>query len=1299
MKDLYGTATARASRLSGLFEPATVVLFAGLGGACIGIEQAYVRGGYKDKYIDLAVNHWETAVRVHELNHPMTQHLHADVLEVDPNSVLLGRKIAYLHASPDCFPAGTMILTESGCKPIESVNVGELVLTHEGRWRPVTAVMTSQKPTIVIRGQGHYGIEVSREHPFFCRPSELRWDGNSTVRRWLPSDWVKAGDLRPNAHYWATPTVAAALPVPPMSGRRLEFTEGFWWMVGRYLADGWSRIREGTGSELVLCVGKKKADIARERLNFAPVTAGAARAGDDELRWGERETRTEIQFVAYHGGLVRWLRDHFGHLAQNKRVPGWVLGLDESCRRALLEGYFAGDGHQVQAKGVNVRTANSVSKALAVGIRLLVESLGYRASLYFVKGRPTTIEGRYIDNVRDSYSVRWRVNPERSQSVCSPGHAWSAVREVSEGRASATLYNLSVEEDESYVADGLVVHNCTDFSKAKGGAPKRKHIRALADVVLVWAGKRRPDVITLENVSEFEEWGPLIQKPAKQPSKAGGWLWQLTRKARQKQTRKEIVAGPHVDAARADAWIAAKHRRGWTAQAFMMPDPQKRGTEFQRWKREFKALGYSIDHRRLQACKHGTPTTRERFFVIARCDGKPIIWPEPTHGPASDVRSEEPDQVHCEGEAKGGRSDRREAGRSLHSPRVGLGNAAARPGGNAATGRKAAVSRGTHLLPYHTAAECIDWSQPMLSIFATRAEAKAWAKRINQGRQRSDFVGIPQRPLKIKTQKRLAGGAWKWVLTAKKPFVTTIENYGWGASANGRPVTDPLSTVTAGPRGGKHAVVDVELAAHVIRTDMHKSNASCHYPATEPLTTVTGAAGHAAVGVQLASFSGTLNHGGPEDRTADLRQPMSTVTGANDARGVVGVELAPHVVRVAHGDTSATGNHRWGDPTHSAEQPLPTVSASKDFAIAGVELSGYTIPRHGEREGQAPRSGSIENPLPAVTSTANGASLVAVALNKHFTGVIGQPVDAPLGTVTSIDHHSVLAVHLTNYHGAKGDEVRGQSPDEPLRTLDTENRYGVVAAHVVKFRGESPGTAADAPMDTITAGSNSERPAGAGHAMGMAAYYLSHMYSSSDVGGQGDPRIPIKSVTGGGNHAALVAIYVTPYYGEGSGKTGHSAAAPLPTVPSHDRFSLIALETCPHFIFTQKGLARAKQVATWIRKMLGKKVEPYLLWVLDPETGKKFPLLTVTIDGALRVVADILMRMFKARELARAQGFPDWYVIERDVTGKIVTKADQVKLIGNSVPPQLMDAIAYENVVKLGVLEDCAAAAMAGGAA
>lgn len=120
--------------------------------------------------------------------------------------------------------------------------------------------------------------------------------------------------------------------------------------------------------------------------------------------------------------------------------------------------------------------------------------------------------------------------------------------------------------------------DCKHFSKAKGGKPKDKNIRGLAWVALRWAGKVRPRVIMLENVEEFKTWGPLNRS----------------------------------------------HR----------PIKAKQGATFRQFVRQMEELGYQVEHRELVAADYGTPTMRKRFFLIARCDGKPIVWPEPTHGPA-----------------------------------------------------------------------------------------------------------------------------------------------------------------------------------------------------------------------------------------------------------------------------------------------------------------------------------------------------------------------------------------------------------------------------------------------------------------------------------------------------------------------------------------------------------------------------------------------------------------------------------------------------------------------------------------
>ena len=119
--------------------------------------------------------------------------------------------------------------------------------------------------------------------------------------------------------------------------------------------------------------------------------------------------------------------------------------------------------------------------------------------------------------------------------------------------------------------------DCKHFSKAKGGKPKDKNIRGLAWVALRWAGLVRPDVIMLENVEEFKTWGPLNRRH--HPIKA------------------------------------------------------KQGATFQKFVGQLESLGYKVEHRELVAADYGTPTMRKRFFLVARCDGKTIVWPEPTHGP------------------------------------------------------------------------------------------------------------------------------------------------------------------------------------------------------------------------------------------------------------------------------------------------------------------------------------------------------------------------------------------------------------------------------------------------------------------------------------------------------------------------------------------------------------------------------------------------------------------------------------------------------------------------------------------
>ena len=163
--------------------------------------------------------------------------------------------------------------------------------------------------------------------------------------------------------------------------------------------------------------------------------------------------------------------------------------------------------------------------------------------------------------------------------------------------------------------------DCKHFSKAKGGTPVEKEIRGLAWVAVKWASTVRPDVIMLENVEEFQTWGPLR---AKRDEKTGRVL---VKDFSDRVDINQKKGKPRLRVAELGEIVPFK------LQA-MEPDPKRKGKTFRGFIKALRNLGYEVEYRELVAADYGAPTMRKRFFLIARCDGKPIVWPEPTHGPA-----------------------------------------------------------------------------------------------------------------------------------------------------------------------------------------------------------------------------------------------------------------------------------------------------------------------------------------------------------------------------------------------------------------------------------------------------------------------------------------------------------------------------------------------------------------------------------------------------------------------------------------------------------------------------------------
>lgn len=429
--------------------------------------------------------------------------------------------------------------------------------------------------------------------------------------------------------------------------------------------------------------------------------------------------------------------------------------------------------------------------------------------------------------------------------------------------------------------------DCKHFSKAKGGKPVDKHIRGLAWIVLRWAGTVRPRVIILENVEEFQTWGPV--------------------------------------------------RRG-------RPVKSKAGQTFTKWLGQLRDLGYDVEWRELVAADYGAPTTRKRFFLIARCDGRPIVWPERTHAP-----------------------------------------------------RDSEAVKAGKLKPWRSAAEIIDWSATGYSIFASKRELK-------------EKYGVNAvRPLADNTLRRVIRGVDKFTLKSGKPFIF-----------------------------------------------------QCKFD----------------------------------------NQPQS--------------------------------------------------------------------------------------------------------------------VDNPLGTITAVNSHHVIAPSLIQYHTERHEQVRGQNVTEPLMTIDAANRYGLAAASLTAYYGaDRHGQDVKAPLRTVTA-------------RDRAGLTLASLVKMKGTNLDGAASEPVQTITAGGGHHGVVTTEV-------------------------------------------RKAEPGAELHNW----------PKIRGLLNIHCGYALAddeVLLLELGGAWYFIADIGLRMLIPRELYRANGFPDDYIIDRDYTGREYPKFKQIARCGNAVPPPFAEALVRANL-------------------
>ena len=462
--------------------------------------------------------------------------------------------------------------------------------------------------------------------------------------------------------------------------------------------------------------------------------------------------------------------------------------------------------------------------------------------------------------------------------------------------------------------------DCKHFSRAKGAKPVNKQIRSLAWVVVQWAAAVKPRIISMENVPEFITWGPCIALRGKHGRVVKKETY-IDEDGEESIRFVEAAPGENVPL----------HLRTLT------PDPKRKGKTFEQFVGHLRSLGYAVEWGELVASDYGAPTSRRRFFLIARCDGKPIIWPNPTHG---DPKS---DAVKC-----------------------------------------------GQLQPWRTAADIIDWSLPCPSIFERK------------------------KPLAENTLKRIAKGLQKFVINNPEPFIVQVNHS--GEQFRGQSTDKPMPTVTA-----KHGFGLVQpYVVGICQT----GGGDRVRAADQPLSTVCSKNEHCLVTPYIMCNNA-------ENLGRSVEDPVPTITTGN--RNFL---AAPTLIQY-HTEQSERGHRGQG-----MESPLQTVDAANRYGLATAFISKYF------GDGEQGTGSRMDNPLGTVTAVDHN-SMCAATLVQFNNNCDGVDVRKPLPTITAQSTHfaEVLAL-LIKYYSGEG----CQPVDQPLGTVTTRDRFGLVTVKGVDYQ-------------------------------------------------------------------------------------------------------------------------------------------------------------------------------------------------------------------------------------------------------
>lgn len=402
-----------------------------------------------------------------------------------------------------CFTKDNLVLTEDGYKPINEVTVGDKVLTHNNTYEEVVKTFDNGvQPTVKVKAMGIDEIVTTPNHKFYVRKKYREWNNEkrSYDRMFKEPQWKEIKDVTKD--YFLGMAVNQKSEIPKWNGITFRWGDGrkprhknelqelmdnqdFWWIVGRYLADGWTRTQGG----IVFGIGKNKAIEFENRLGKL-------------FNYSKVEEKTVVKYHVPLKELSKFV-EQFGKGADNKRLSKPVLNLPADLLESFLDGYFSGDGSFVNGYW----KANSVSRELMLGIGQAVMKVYKRPYSLHKDIRPKTavIEGRTV-NQKDTYSLSFKKEVKKQDNAFyENGYVWIPFNTI-EDVGDENVYDIEVDNAHSFTVQNIIVHNCQDISIAGNQRSLAKDSDTRSS--LIWECERiifnkRPKYLLMENVKNL----------------------------------------------------------------------------------------------------------------------------------------------------------------------------------------------------------------------------------------------------------------------------------------------------------------------------------------------------------------------------------------------------------------------------------------------------------------------------------------------------------------------------------------------------------------------------------------------------------------------------------------------------------------------------------------------------------------------------------------------------------------------------------------------------------------------------